>query len=162
MNYTDKTNADLLMKYADLIDSEYDPRSSYYGVIQEEKQVREEMLKRMEGTKVNADCVENKTTYDGMIEIDDTKMKVITRFVISLMRNNDLMYNCYIRGMNSEDDIDLMDVIAYLHEIIYQLYYHTPYRYMFHWANKVGSAVDEENIEMIINDILEEERGPLL
>lgn len=162
MDYTDKTNADLLTQYAELIDREYDPRSSYCGVIQEEKQVREEILKRMDGTKENADCVENKTTYDGMIEINDAKMKVITRFIISLMRNNDMMYNCYIRGMNSEDEIDLMDVIAYLHEIIYQLHYHSPYRYMFHWANKVGSTVDEENIEMIINDMLEEERGGLL
>lgn len=96
---------------------------------------------------------------EGMIELDDAKMKAITRFIITLMRNSDIMYNCYIRGMESKDDIDLMDVIAYLHEIIYQLYYRRPYRYMFHWANKVGSAVDEENIEMIINDILEEERG---
>ena len=159
MEYTNFTNEYLLMKYGELIDSENDPHTSYFDVMKEEREVREEILKRMEGTKANADGLESETTYDGMIEIDDTKMKVITRFIIGLMRNNDLMYNCYIRGMESEDDIDLMDVIAYLYEIVHQLYYHEPYHYMFHWANKVGSGVDEENIEILINDILEEERG---
>ena len=91
-----------------------------------------------------------------MIELNDAKMKAITRFIISLMRNNDIMYNWYIRGLDSEEGIDLMDVIAYLYELVHQLYYHEPYRYMFHWSNKVGSVVDEENIEMIINDIMEE------
>lgn len=93
-----------------------------------------------------------------MIELNDAKMKAITKFIIGLMRNPTIMYNCNVRG-EEEEDIDLMDVIAYLHEIIYQHYYHRPYRYMFHWANKVGSWVDEDNIEMLINDILEEEEG---
>lgn len=53
MDYTKFTNDNLLLHYAELIDREYDPRSSYYGVIQEEKQVREEILKRMEDKKMN-------------------------------------------------------------------------------------------------------------
>lgn len=94
---------------------------------------------------------------DGMIELNDAKMKAILRFIISLMRDDTVMYNCYIRGMEDEEDTDLMELIAYLYEIIHQLYYHKPYRYMFHWANKVGSWLDEENIEIIINDMMEEE-----
>lgn len=95
---------------------------------------------------------------DGMIELNEAKMRAIRKFIISLMRNDTIMYNCYIRGMEDEEDTDLMELIAYLYEIIHQLYYHEPYRYMFHWANKVGSFVDEENIEMIINDLMEEEK----
>ena len=93
-----------------------------------------------------------------MIELNDAKMKAITKFIIGIMRNPNIMYNCYIRGMEVEY-VDLIDVIAYLYEIIYQLYYHRSYRYMFHWANKVGSWVDEDNVEMLINDIIEEESG---
>lgn len=95
---------------------------------------------------------------DGMIELNEAKMRAIRKFIISLMRNDTVMYNCYIRGMENEEDVDLMELIAYLYEIIHQLYYHEPYRYMFHWANKVGSWLDEENIEIIINDMMEEEK----
>ena len=96
--------------------------------------------------------------YDGMIELNEARMRAITRFIIGIMRNTTYMYNCYIRGMEEDDDIDFIEVIAYLHEIIYQQYYQKPYRYMFHWANKVGASVDEENIEMIINDMIEEDK----
>ena len=95
---------------------------------------------------------------DGMIELNEAKMRAIRKFIISLMLNDTVMYNCYIRGMEDEEDTDLMELIAYLYEIIHQLYYHEPYRYMFHWANKVGSWVDEKNIEIIINDLIEEEK----
>ena len=91
-----------------------------------------------------------------MIELNDAKMKAILRFIIALMRDDTVMYNCYIRGMENEEDVDLMELIAYLYEIIHQLYYHEPYRYMFHWANKVGSWVEEDNIEMLINEMMEE------
>lgn len=33
---------------------------------------------------------------DGMIELNDAKMKAILRFIISLMRDDTVMYNCYI------------------------------------------------------------------
>ena len=94
---------------------------------------------------------------DGMINLSDEKVKTIRRFIAGIMRDSNIMYNDYIRG-EKDDDIDLMELIAYLYEIIHQLYYHVDYHYMFHWANKVGAWVDEENIEIIINDLMEEEK----
>jgi hypothetical protein len=93
-----------------------------------------------------------------MIELNDAKMKAILRFIVSLMRDDTVMNNCYIRGMEDEEDTDLMEIIEYLYEITHQHYYHEPYRNMFHWANKVGSLVNEDNIDMIINDMVEEEK----
>ena len=93
---------------------------------------------------------------DEMIKLNDEKVKTIRRFIAGMMRSSDMMFNDHIRG-EKDDDIDLMELIAYLYEIIHQLYYHEPYGYMFHWANKVGAWVDEKNIEIIINDLMEEE-----
>jgi cobalamin biosynthesis Mg chelatase CobN len=107
------------------------------------------------------ECGRNKENYEGMIELNDARMRAITRFIINIMRDCNYMYDVNIRGMEEGQDIDFIEVIAYLYEIIHQLYYKEPYRYMFHWANKCGAGVDEENIEILINDIMEEEANEI-
>lgn len=99
----------------------------------------------------------NRNEKDDMIKLNDDKMRVIRNFIVSIMRDPDYMYNTYLRGYESDDDVDVIELVAYLYEIIHQLYYKKPYRYMFHWANKAGSWVDENNIDNIINAIMEEE-----
>ena len=69
---------------------------------------------------------------DGIIKLSDEKIKTIRRFIAGIMRNDEIMFDDHIRGAK-DDDIDLMELIAYLYEIIHQLYYHVPYNYMFHW-----------------------------
>ena len=94
---------------------------------------------------------------DEMIELSDEKVKTIRRFIAGIMRRSDIMFDDHIRG-SKDDDVDLIELIAYLYEIIHQLYYHDTYGYMFHWANKVGAWVNEENMEKLIKDLMEVEK----
>lgn len=49
LEHIDKTDENLLMRYAELIDSEDDPHINYVEIMEEEQQVREEILRRMKG-----------------------------------------------------------------------------------------------------------------
>lgn len=42
------------------------------------------------------------------------------------------------------DEIDLIEVIASLYELLHQMVWGEPYRYMFHWANKCGAWVEDD------------------
>lgn len=88
-----------------------------------------------------------------MYNITDDKIYEIRCYVAELMRDVNCVLDDNIRGYD-DNDPDLMEVIAYLYEIINQLYFHEEYHYMFHWANKAGSWVEEDNIDKIINDRL--------
>ena len=94
-----------------------------------------------------------------MYYINDKKIEETRAFIIEIMRDPNYMFNDHIRGYDDiygqNDNIDLMDLIAYLYELIHELYYFEEYHYMFHWANKVGSWVSEENINKIINERIE-------
>lgn len=94
-----------------------------------------------------------------MYSIDDKKIEETKAFIVEIMRDPNYMFNDNIRGndniYNQHDKIDLMDLIAYLYELIHELYYNEEYHYMFHWANKCGSWVEEETINEIINDRIE-------
>ncbi len=91
-----------------------------------------------------------------MYYIDDKKIKETKALIVEIMRDPNYMFNDSIRGTDNiygqQDMIDLMDLIAYLYELIHELYYNKEYHYMFHWANKCGSWVEEETINDIIND----------
>ena len=65
------------------------------------------------------------------------------------MRNGDIMHNYDIRCITIESDkelidIDLIDIIASLHNMLYKEVTGEYYNYMFHWANKVGSWVYDD------------------
>lgn len=72
-----------------------------------------------------------------------------------IMRNSDIMFNDDCRGdsPSGNDDIDLVEVISSLFEIIHRMALNEPYEYMFHWANKIGSYVENDHI---FTDLLEE------
>lgn len=70
---------------------------------------------------------------------DKDKMTEITRWLIqNVFRDPNILYNDNIRGEH-EGDIDLVDVIASLHNLLYESVSGDRYDYMFHWANKEGS-----------------------
>ena len=72
--------------------------------------------------------------------IDTNKMKNITSWlIVNVFRNSTIMYNDNIRGNDINNDVDLIDVIASLHNLLYEAVHGEPYDYMFHWANNVGS-----------------------
>lgn len=67
----------------------------------------------------------------------------------NIMRNSDIMFNDECRGDSEtygNDKIDLVEVIASLFEIIHRITLNEPYHYMFHWANKIGSWVEDDEI----------------
>lgn len=77
--------------------------------------------------------------------IDKNKMDKITEWLIDNVFQNEyimLTDNRYIKFT----DIDLVDIIASLHNLLYECVYNERYDYMFHWLNKIGITGIEDNI----------------
>ena len=62
----------------------------------------------------------------------------------NIMRNNKIMFEDAIRGYDGYQDIDMIEVIASLHNMLYKEVTGEYYDYMFHWANKIGSWVYDD------------------
>jgi len=76
--------------------------------------------------------------------IDDEKLTRITHWLIrNVFRNPNILFNDAIRG-ETDKDVDLVDVIASLHNLLYESVYDVRYDYMFHWANKEGSCCTDD------------------
>ncbi len=70
----------------------------------------------------------------------------------NIMRNNNAMNNGYARNCITDADysVDLVDIIASLYNLLHQEITGEKYDYMFHWANKIGSYVNENIFDKII------------
>lgn len=74
--------------------------------------------------------------------MNDEKLKQITEWLKeNVFRNPDIMF------LNIDDaypgGVHVVDIIASLHNLLYEQVTGQRYNYMFHWANKIGSdAVD--------------------
>ena len=69
----------------------------------------------------------------------------ITYYIIeNVMRNSKIMFEDAVRGDGDYYDVDLIEVIASLHNMLYKEVTGEYYDYMFHWANKVGSWVYDD------------------
>lgn len=71
----------------------------------------------------------------------------------NVFMNEDVMQSEYI--WNQEIDctgqsVDLIDVIASLHNLLYEAITGDKYNYMFHWTNKIGCACRDD----IFNELL--------
>ena len=76
--------------------------------------------------------------------IDNDQMNKITGWLIhNVFRNPNILYNDNIRGVH-DDDIDLVNVIASLHNLLYECVTGDRYDYMFHWANKEGAFCSDD------------------
>lgn len=69
-----------------------------------------------------------------MKNIDDIREYLIE----NVFRNPDIMFS------DERNNIDLPEIIASLYNCLHLVVTGEPYDYMFHWANKVGSYVDEQ------------------
>lgn len=75
------------------------------------------------------------------------KLEHIRNYIIdNVIRNPKYMYSEIIRG-ETDDDIDLIEIIASLYEELHYEVMREHYDYMFHWANKVGSWVNSNLFE---------------
>lgn len=99
--------------------------------------------------------------------IDKNKLDQITNFLINgVFRNGDIMLSWDIPPVELEksfvdedgdevSEVDLVDIIASLHNLLYEAITGERYDYMFHWANKCGSDCNDDIFDW---DIWEGER----
>lgn len=88
--------------------------------------------------------------------IDKNKLDQITNFLINgVFRNGDIMLSWDIPPVQLEksfidedgdvvSEVDLVDIIASLHNLVYEAVTGERYDYMFHWANKCGSVCNDD------------------
>lgn len=89
------------------------------------------------------------------ITIDEKKLDYIRQFLVEeVFRNPNVMFSDQVRG-REYDTPDLPTIIACLYEYLHILIKGEPYAYMFHWANKIGSWVEEGDFDLLINDRME-------
>lgn len=98
--------------------------------------------------------------------IDSKKLAQITRFLANnVFRNGDIMLSWDIPPVELEksyideygdrvSEVDLVDIIASLHNLLCEAVTGDRYDYMFHWANKCGSWCIDDVFD---NDIFEKE-----
>lgn len=98
--------------------------------------------------------------------IDNKKLAQITRFLAdNVFRNGDIMLSWDIPPVkleksytdedgNTVSEVDLVDIIASLHNLLCEAVTGNRYNYMFHWANKCGSWCKDDVFD---NDIFEKE-----
>lgn len=86
----------------------------------------------------------------------DELTKVRVFLINKLIRNGDFMLFDDKRFIEDPEDpqkyIDIAEVISSLYELLHLEIEKEPYQYMFHWANKCGSDVDEQ----ILFDVIQE------
>lgn len=93
--------------------------------------------------------------HEGKITIDKKKLDYIRQFLVEeVFRNPNIMFSDQVRG-EEFDTPDLVTIIACLYEYLHILIEGEPYAYMFHWANKIGSWVEEGDFDLLINDRIE-------
>lgn len=72
------------------------------------------------------------------------QLKMIRDFIVNyIMRDDQVMYSDEARDVGPHH-IDLIYVISSLYEELHKQVTGEPYEYMFHWANKVGSWVEDD------------------
>lgn len=71
--------------------------------------------------------------------IDKEQLNHIRNYIVNnIMRDPDIMFSDDCRNK-----VDLPSVIASLYECLHITVNGEPYNYMFHWANKCGSWVED-------------------
>lgn len=72
--------------------------------------------------------------------IDKEKLDEITTYLKEhIFRNGNVMYGL----IKPEEICDLTDIIASLHNLLYEAVTGEKYEYMWHWANKCGAWCDD-------------------
>ena len=84
--------------------------------------------------------------------IDQKKLNDITHFLAyNVFRDMNIMHSWDIPPVKLEksfidedgdkvSEVDLVNIIASLHNLLYEAVTGKRYNYMFHWANKIGAA----------------------
>lgn len=98
-----------------------------------------------------------------MDKMEKGQLNAIRGFIVKyIMRDGYVMYSD-ARDMGP-NHIDLIYVIASLYEELHKQVMGEPYEYMFHWANKVGSWVEDDlfnemNFKQFLEELQAQEEG---
>ena len=106
--------------------------------------------------------------------MSEKQLKALTDWLIeNVFQNTDIMYDDAIwnQGISLKGDIidcnncdncnkcqdceerfDLIDIIATLHNLLYQSISGKRYDYMFHWCNKIGSDCKDNVFDALISN----------
>lgn len=72
--------------------------------------------------------------------INQEKLNEITgKLREDIFQNDDIMWSKELEKLYKDTEIDLIDIIASLHNLLYESVTGSRYNYMFHWCNKIGS-----------------------
>lgn len=86
----------------------------------------------------------------------EKQLRAITDWLIeNVFRNTDIMFDDAIWNQYLESfgcSFDMVDVIASLHNLLYEEVTGKKYDYMFHWANKIGAdCIDDVFDSLLLN-----------
>lgn len=86
---------------------------------------------------------------EGLRQADNAeRLKDIRAWLIEhIFRDDHVMFS----DAREVGDIDLIEVIASLYNEYHNAVMGEPYDYMFHWANKCGSWVEEDLFDRVLN-----------
>lgn len=73
--------------------------------------------------------------------------------IVNIFRNDDVMWCGPDTNTPEFEDTyyDLIDIIASLHNLLYEVITYERYDYMWHWANKIGSCCNDKFLDDIMN-----------
>lgn len=85
----------------------------------------------------------------------EKELRVITDWLIeNVFRNPDIMYDDYFWNQEiyiGSTCVDLIDVIATLHNLLHEQVTGDKYNYMFHWCNKIGADCNDNVFDELIS-----------
>ena len=80
----------------------------------------------------------------------DQLHKITSYLVENVWRNENVMFD---KEFIEEHDVEnLVDIISSLHNLLCEQVTGERYNYAFHWANKVGSDVDDKMFDDLLKD----------
>lgn len=92
--------------------------------------------------------------------IDKKKLDEITEWLKeSVFRNDDLNYNDELPDLHltNDIDVDIVDVIATLHNYLYESVTGDRYNYAAHWCNKIGAWCNDNIFDDDFADTIKQE-----
>lgn len=88
--------------------------------------------------------------------MNEKQLDVLTTWLKEhIFMNDKIMFNDVLSDEPIDfDNVDttVIDIIATLHNIIYQLVTGEKYDYMWHWCNKIGSDCDDNTFNELLKE----------
>ena len=81
-------------------------------------------------------------------KLDEQELADLRQWLINnIFQNPDVMFNDEMRtNLGINIDVDIIEVVAWLYELLHREVTNEEYEYMFHWANKIGAWVETKDI----------------